>query len=72
MAMIESASNPEPTQHRQKVPYKRRSVNHGRGGQQIRRITVTPKKHELIEAIELVNGPDSAAPIIMAVTIERM
>jgi putative heme-binding domain-containing protein len=42
------------------------------GGQQIRRITVTPKKHDPIETIELVKGPDNTAPIVMAVTIERM
>ncbi len=42
------------------------------GGQQIRRITVIPKKHDLIETIELVKGPDNTAPIVMAVTVERM
>ena len=42
------------------------------GGQQIRRIIVTPKKHNVIETIELVKGPDRTAPIVMAVTIERM
>jgi len=42
------------------------------GGQQIRRIIVTPKKHDVIETIELVKGPDRTAPIVMAVTIERM
>jgi hypothetical protein len=42
------------------------------GGQQIRRVTVNPKKHDVIETIELVKGPDNTAPIVMAVTIERM
>ncbi len=42
------------------------------GGQQIRRLTVTPKKHDLIETIELVKGSDRTAPIVMAVTVERM
>ena len=42
------------------------------GGQQIRRLTVTPKKHDVIETIELVKGPDRTAPIVMAVTVERM
>ena len=42
------------------------------GGQQIRRITITPMKSDLIEAIELIKGPDSTAPIVMAVTVERM
>ncbi len=42
------------------------------GGQQIREVTVTPKKRDLIETIELVKGPDRTAPIVMAVTVERM
>lgn len=42
------------------------------GGQQIRRVTVTPKKRDIIETIELVKGPDRTAPIVMAVTVERM
>ena len=41
------------------------------GTQQIRRVTVTPKKTDLIETIELVKGPDDTAPMVMAVTIER-
>ncbi|HRA87462.1 MAG TPA: glycosyl hydrolase, partial [Planctomycetaceae bacterium] len=41
------------------------------GAQQIRRVTVTPKKTDLIETIELVKGPDDTAPMVMAVTIER-
>jgi hypothetical protein len=41
------------------------------GGQQIRRITVNPKKTDLIETIELVKGEDQTSPIVMAVTIER-
>ena len=42
------------------------------GGQQIREITVTPKKRDVIDTIELVKGPDRTAPIVMAVTVERM
>ncbi len=42
------------------------------GGQQIRSVTVTPKKRNIIETIELVKGPDHTAPIVMAVTVERM
>jgi uncharacterized protein len=42
------------------------------GGQQIRSLTVTPKKRDIIETIELVKGPDRTAPIVMAVTVERM
>ncbi|MCA9063756.1 MAG: ThuA domain-containing protein, partial [Planctomycetaceae bacterium] len=41
-------------------------------GQQIRFLSITPKASDkLIETIELVKGPDSSAPIVMAVTIER-
>lgn len=42
------------------------------GGQQIRRVTLTPKRPDVIDTIELVKGPDRTAPIIMAVTVERM
>ena len=41
------------------------------GEQQIRKLTVTPTKTDLIETIELVKGPDDTAPIVMAVTVER-
>jgi putative membrane-bound dehydrogenase-like protein len=41
------------------------------GGQQIRRVIVTPSRNEVIETIELVKGEDASAPIIMAMTIER-
>ncbi|MFM7166880.1 MAG: hypothetical protein ACKO3T_16705, partial [Planctomycetaceae bacterium] len=41
------------------------------GGQQIRRVTVTPGRRDVIEKLELVKGPDSTAPIIMAITVER-
>ena len=41
------------------------------GGQQVRRVTVTPSKPNLIESIELIKGPDNSAPIVMAVTVER-
>jgi putative heme-binding domain-containing protein len=42
------------------------------GGQQIRRVVVTPGKPDVIETIELIKGPDSTAPIVMAVTVERI
>ncbi|MDA1230267.1 MAG: ThuA domain-containing protein [Planctomycetota bacterium] len=42
------------------------------GGQQIRNLTVTPKKRDIIETIELVKGPDRTAPIVMALTVERI
>jgi uncharacterized protein len=39
-------------------------------GQQIRYLSVEPKKKDSIERIELVKGPDRSAPLVMAVTIE--
>ncbi|MCA9009625.1 MAG: hypothetical protein KDB01_07760, partial [Planctomycetaceae bacterium] len=42
------------------------------GGQQIRRVVVTPGKPDVIDTIELIKGPDSTAPIVMAVTVERI
>jgi putative membrane-bound dehydrogenase-like protein len=39
-------------------------------GQQIRFLTVMPKKQGTIERIELVKGPDDTAPIVMAMTVE--
>jgi hypothetical protein len=41
------------------------------GNQQIRKLTVTPSKPDLIETLELVKGADDTAPIVMAVTVER-
>ena len=38
--------------------------------QQIRYLAVLPKKKDTIDRVELVKGPDSSAPIIMAVTVE--
>jgi hypothetical protein len=40
------------------------------GGQQIRYLTVTPRKKEAIASIDLVKGTDQTAPIVMAVTVE--
>jgi putative heme-binding domain-containing protein len=40
------------------------------GGRQIRYLAVHPKKHEMIDRIELQKGPDQSAPIVMAVTVE--
>jgi len=42
------------------------------GGQQIRRVIITPERSDVIDTIELIKGPDSTAPIVMAVTVERM
>jgi uncharacterized protein len=39
-------------------------------GQQIRYLKVEPKRREALKEIELVKGPDSTAPIIMAITLE--
>ena len=39
-------------------------------GQQIRYLTVTPERTETIKEIELLKGPDSTAPVVMAVTVE--
>lgn len=39
-------------------------------GQQVRYLSITPKKPATIKEIELVKGPDSTAPLILAVTVE--
>jgi putative membrane-bound dehydrogenase-like protein len=39
-------------------------------GQQIRYLAVYPKREEMIRQIEFVKGPDTTAPVIMAVTVE--
>jgi putative membrane-bound dehydrogenase-like protein len=39
-------------------------------GQQIRYLSVQPKRAEKIKEIEFVKGPDETAPVVMAVTIE--
>jgi hypothetical protein len=38
--------------------------------QQIRYLSVVPKRGETIAKIELVKGPDATAPVVMAVTVE--
>ncbi len=40
-------------------------------GQQIRYLTIEPKRNETIDSIELVKGEDRTAPIVMAITVER-
>lgn len=40
------------------------------GGRQLRYLSITPKKHDPIESIELLKGPDATAPVVMAVTVE--
>jgi putative membrane-bound dehydrogenase-like protein len=39
-------------------------------GQQIRYLTIQPKRSEKIKEIEFVKGPDDTAPVVMAVTVE--
>ncbi|MFK8112085.1 MAG: PVC-type heme-binding CxxCH protein [Rubripirellula sp.] len=42
------------------------------GNQQIRYLAIKPKRDAKIKTIELVKGTDNSAPIVMAVTIERV
>ena len=39
-------------------------------GQQIRYLSIKPKRTETIAEIELVKGADRTAPIVMAVTVQ--
>ena len=39
-------------------------------GQQIRYFTVTPKRPDKIESIELIKGNDVTSPVVMAITVE--
>jgi hypothetical protein len=39
-------------------------------GQQIRYLVIHPKRAESIKHIELVKGPDTTAPVVMAMTVE--
>lgn len=39
-------------------------------GQQLRYLTVEPRKTDSIDTVELVKGPDQTAPIVMAITVE--
>jgi uncharacterized protein len=41
-----------------------------KGGQQVRYLSITPKRPDAIKTLELLKGPDASAPIVMAVTIE--
>jgi len=38
--------------------------------QQIRYLAIQPQRHETIQQLELVKGPDATAPIVMAITVE--
>jgi putative membrane-bound dehydrogenase-like protein len=39
-------------------------------GQQVRYLSVAPKRSATIESIDLVKGPDNTAPVVLAVTVE--
>jgi hypothetical protein len=41
-----------------------------RGGQQLRYLSITPRRETAVKDIEFVKGPDGSAPIVMAVTVE--
>lgn len=41
------------------------------GGQQVRFLSLTPKRKELVTSIQLIKGNDPTAPMVMAVTVER-
>jgi hypothetical protein len=38
--------------------------------QQVRHVTVSPKREEVVTKLELIKGTDDTAPIVMAVTVE--
>ena len=42
------------------------------GGQQLRYLAVKPKRDQVIDTVELIKGDDQTAPIVMAITIERL
>jgi len=39
-------------------------------GRQIRYLAINPKRQDSITKIEFEKGPDSSAPVVMAVTLE--
>ncbi len=41
-----------------------------KGGQQMRYLSIVPRRAEAIAEIEFVKGPDPSAPVVMAVTVE--
>jgi len=41
-----------------------------RNGRQLRYLAIEPKRQEMIRSVELAKGPDSSAPIVMAITAE--
>jgi len=41
-------------------------------GRQIRYLAIRPRRAEKIDRLELIKGPDNTAPLVMAVTVERV
>src|SRR5579883_1973340 len=41
-----------------------------RGGQQVRYLSIAPKRAAPIKSIEFIKGPDVSAPVVVAVTVE--
>jgi hypothetical protein len=41
-------------------------------GQQIRFLSIEPKRKETIDHLELIKGDDATAPVVMAVTVEGL
>ena len=39
-------------------------------GQQVRYLAIHPKRPDAIKDIELIKGPDTTAPVVMAITVE--
>ncbi|MDB5351799.1 MAG: putative rane-bound dehydrogenase [Planctomycetota bacterium] len=39
-------------------------------GQQLRYLSIAPKRKDVIESVELIKGRDQSAPIVMAITVE--
>jgi len=42
------------------------------GNQQLRYLSIAPKRQAVVDAVELIKGDDQTAPIVMALTIERL
>ena len=40
------------------------------GGQQMRAITLNPKRPEPVKSVELIKGQDQTAPIVLAITAD--
>ena len=40
------------------------------GGRQVRYLTISPKREQPLESIQLLRGQDQTAPIVFAITVE--